>query len=106
MKLPTDPRLPLVSSNDEYLKQLNWKLTDLLRQHANQMNNLSDGFVTATNAYTSPPTTAQHLQGDIVRNSAPTELGAALSKYVITQWICTVSGTPGAWLECRSLTGN
>ena len=45
-------------------------------------------------------------QGDRVRNSTPSEAGAAASKYVVTGWICTVAGTPGTWLPMRTLTGN
>jgi lysophospholipase L1-like esterase len=44
--------------------------------------------------------------GDQVVNTAPTELGSAASKYVITGWICTVAGAPGTWLQQRTLTGN
>jgi hypothetical protein len=69
-----------------------------------QLNGLSEGKITATsNAYTTFPTTGTHTQGDFVKNSAP---GAALSRYVILGWVCTASGSPGTWLECRVLTGN
>ena len=57
-------------------------------------------------AHTAAPTTGDWAQGDFVRNSTPSELGSASSKYVILGWICTVSGTPGTWLQCRVLTGN
>lgn len=46
------------------------------------------------------------FKGDIVKNSNPTELGTAGSKYIIDRWVCTVSGTVGTWLPCRVLTGN
>lgn len=55
---------------------------------------------------TAAPTTGQHWQGDRARNIAPAEAGSTNSKYVIVGWICTVSGTPGTWLERRTLTGN
>lgn len=78
-----------------------------LREHANQVNALSEGKLTAHyNAYTAAPTTGTYNQGDFIRNSAPSELGAVSSKYVIFGWICTVAGTPGTWVECRFLTGN
>lgn len=44
--------------------------------------------------------------GHFVENTAPSELGSAGSKYVIRGWVCTVAGTPGTWLQVRSLTGN
>jgi hypothetical protein len=65
-----------------------------------------DKIVAHYRAYTAAPTTGDWAQGDFVRNSAPSELGSASSKYVILGWICTVSGTPGTWLQCRVLTGN
>lgn len=78
-----------------------------LRDHAKQVNNLTEGRISAvTNATTAAPTTGPNQQGDFVRNSAPTELGAASSKYVIFGWVCVASGTPGTWLQCRVLTGN
>ena len=45
-------------------------------------------------------------QGDVIRNATPAEAGSAGSKYVVTGWICTASGAPGTWLQCRVLTGN
>ena len=44
--------------------------------------------------------------GDRAINTSPSELGTAGSKYIINGWICTVAGTPGTWLEMRTLTGN
>lgn len=77
------------------------------RSIAEQVNRTSEGQISgATNATTAAPTAGDYAQGDFVRNSAPSELGAVASKYVITGWICTVSGNPGTWLECRTLTGN
>ena len=72
-----------------------------------QLTALSEGRLTATyNAYTSAPATGTWAVGDFIRNSAPSELGSASSKYVILGWVCTVAGTPGTWLQCRVLTGN
>jgi hypothetical protein len=45
-------------------------------------------------------------RGDRRWNKVPSELGTAGSKYVLQGWICTVTGTPGTWVEMRSLTGN
>jgi len=91
---------PRVGMNDPILQRE-------LREHAIQVNNLTDGRITAvTNATTAAPTAGPNKQGDFVRNSTPTELGAASSKYVIYGWLCVASGTPGTWVQCRFLTGN
>jgi len=91
---------PRVGINDPILQRE-------LREHAIQVNNLTEGRITAvTNATTAAPTTGPHAQGDFVRNSTPVELGSASSKYVIFGWVCVASGTPGTWQQCRFLTGN
>ena len=78
-----------------------------LRTHAVQINAISEGRLAGSyNAQTAAPTTGTYAQGDFIRNSAPTELGSASSKYVIFGWVCTVAGTPGTFLQCRFLTGN
>ena len=78
-----------------------------LREHALQVNMLSEGRISATNnASTAVPTTGAYAQGDFVRNSAPSELGSAANKYVIFGWLCVSSGTPGTFVQCRFLTGN
>lgn len=55
---------------------------------------------------TAAPTTGTWKAGDFVKNSSPSEAGAGGSKYIIFGWSCTVSGSPGTWLEVRTLTGN
>lgn len=60
----------------------------------------------ATIAQTAAPISGNWVVGDFVRNSSPAEAGGAGSKYIISGWICTVSGTPGTWLQARVLTGN
>ena len=78
-----------------------------LREHALQVNQISEGRIAGTyNAQTAAPTTGPHAQGDFLRNSAPTELGTSPNKYVIHGWLCVVGGTPGTWVQCRYLTGN
>jgi hypothetical protein len=77
------------------------------REIARQVNGLSEGSISARyQAATAAPTAGTWMQGDFVTNSAPVEAGAAASKYVILGWVCTVAGTPGTWLQARSLTGN
>ena len=96
-RLNTTPR---VGVNDPVLQRE-------LREHATQVNNLTEGRIAAvTNATTAAPTSGPNQQGDFVRNSTPTELGSASSKYVIFGWVCVASGTPGTWQQCRFLTGN
>lgn len=55
---------------------------------------------------TAAPTTGTYKQSDYVKNSTPTELGTAGSKYVIRGFICVADGTPGTWVQDRGLTGN
>jgi hypothetical protein len=61
--------------------------------------------ISAHYAALTPPTGGRFVAGDRVLNKAPAELGGAGSKYVITGWICTVTGDPGTWKEMRVLTG-
>ncbi|WP_343577940.1 hypothetical protein [Pseudomonas sp.] len=78
-----------------------------LREHADQVNRLSEGRISAKyNAVPSAPTAGTYMQGDFVANSTPTELGAVGSKYVIEGWVCVVSGSPGTFVQKRFLTGN
>jgi len=83
------------------------ELLRVLREIAAQLNALSEGSIGAHyTARAAAPTTGTWNKGDKVRNNAPSELGSAGSKYVIDGWICTVAGTPGTWLQQRTLTGN
>ena len=96
MKLNTTPR---INADVALLREL--------KEHAAQVNALSEGRMAGTyNALTAAPTTGPWAIGDYIKNSAPAEAGSAASKYVILGWVCTVSGTPGTWLQCRALTGN
>ncbi|MES2950287.1 MAG: hypothetical protein V4858_17225 [Pseudomonadota bacterium] len=106
MSLQQEPNLPQ-NPDTPYAKALNYSLKELFRSIARQVNALGGGRIGGTdNASTAAPTTGMYAVGDFVRNSAPTELGSASSKYVILGWVCTVSGTPGTFLQCRVLTGN
>lgn len=107
MRIDTDPRLPIVPQGDQYLVGLSRRLYELFRQISVQVNGLSEGSMFANYTATSAaPTTGEWYQGDFVPNSAPTELGTAGSKYVLVGWRCTVSGSPGTWVQQRMLTGN
>lgn len=97
MKLNTTPR---VGVNDPVLQRE-------IREHAVQVNLLSEGRIAAAyNASTAAPATGAHLCGDYLRNSEPSELGAAGNKYFVDGWTCIASGNPGTWVERRILTGN
>lgn len=96
MRLNKTPRKPVDPETDLWYRQV-----------AQQVNALSEGRISALyQSAQSAPTTGDWTQGDFVTNSAPTELGAASSKYVIRGWICVSSGSPGTWVQARYLTGN
>lgn len=101
MRLQDNPALPAE------LPSLVRQLDTLHRAIAQQVNQLSEGTAVAFyNASTAAPTAGSYNVGDFIRNSAPAELGAPGSKYIIHGWQCTVAGSPGTWLQCRFLTGN
>lgn len=105
MKLRQKILLP--SPSNEYENQLNRILYHEIDDITKQVNDLTEGRIFADHsAVTAKPTTGTFYKGDILRNSAPAEAGAGGSKYVVIGWICTVSGTPGTWVEMRVLTGN
>ena len=75
-----------------------------LREHAQQVNALSEGRLNASyNAQASVPTTGEYAIGDIVRNSAPTETGSPA--YIVYGWMC-VDDSPLTFRQLRFLTGN
>jgi hypothetical protein len=91
------------ANNPNFYPQLIKVISDITKQ----LNTLSEGFIAAsTSASTAAPTAGSYNQGDRILNTAPIEAGGVGSKYVITQWICVASGSPGTWVACRSLTGN
>lgn len=97
MKLNTTPR---VGTTDPVLQRE-------LREHATQVNLISEGRISGFyTALAAVPSSGTWMQGDSVLNTAPSELGSAGSKYFIEGWTCTVSGTPGTWVQRRCLTGN
>ena len=96
MKINVTPRSNVDAETSRFYKSV-----------AQQVNGLSEGRMAAFyGASTAAPTTGTWAQGDFVLNSAPTELGAALSKYLIHGWQCVAGGAPGTWVQCRFLTGN
>lgn len=106
MKLNEQPLLPQAPGTD-FEKRISVRLFELLRAIAIKVNGMASGQVSALDGGgTAAPTSGTWTQGDRWRNSTPAELGTAGSKYVLTGWICTASGTPGTWVEQRTLTGN
>ena len=97
MRVQPDPRLP--QSVEPAFRA---RFYELWRELSNIINVVGMWSGEGTAA----PTTGTWAQGDTYRNTAPAEAGAVSSKYVVVGWICTVSGTPGTWLEMRCLTGN
>lgn len=96
------PKLNVTPRTNEDAETTRW-----YRQIALQVNGLSEGKASANyGASAAAPTTGTWAQGDFVKNSNPTELGTAGNKYVLMGWICTAGGTPGTWLQSRTLTGN
>jgi hypothetical protein len=97
-----------LASTQKLPKDYNLQSVDaIFRSIDQQVNALSEGRLVANyNAATAVPTTGTYAIGDFIRNSAPSELGGAGSMYVILGFICTASGTPGTWKQCRVLTGN
>lgn len=96
MKLTPNPTISNVSAD----------LLRLIGKMAQQVNAITEGRAAAVhNAATAAPVSGSWAVGDTIKNSAPAEAGSAGSKYVVTHFICVASGTPGTWVECRSLTG-
>lgn len=106
MRIDTDPRLPNPGTPGAE-RNLFLRLYDLFRAISQQLNDLSEGRISARHgAMPTAPISGTWNQGDQVSNSAPAEAGASGSKYVVTGWVCTASGAPGVWNELRCLTGN
>lgn len=99
MKLPLDPRLPIVQNDT--IRPLTQRLYELFRVFATSWN---DSYMWDTYG-TSAPTGGNWSHGQKCRNTTPSELGTAGNKYVVIGWCCTVSGNPGTWVEMRNLTG-
>ena len=97
MKVRTSPRVGVQNPD----------LQAELREHAQQINAISEGRIAANyTAATAAPTTGLYQQGDFVRNLTPTELGTTPNKYVVFGWLSVVGGEPGTFVQCRFLTGN
>jgi hypothetical protein len=101
MRLEENPIIPARPED------LNFTLSRLFRNIAAKVNAIGDGRLAGSDLVAAAvPTTGTYATGDFVRNSAPVELGGAGSKYTIDGWVNVAGGTPGTFLQRRSLTGN
>lgn len=83
------------------------RIIELFRDAARKVNSLAAGkFAAIDRTGTAAPTTGTWAQGDFVANSNRSELGSVGGKYVLMGWVCVIGGTPGTWVESRTLTGN
>lgn len=103
MRLNESPRVPSQGLSASLAQFLH----DQLRAIAQKVNQIGDGRIAGSDLCSATvPTSGTFAKGDFISNSAPSELGTAGQKYVITGWMCVTAGTPGTLVECRSLTGN
>lgn len=65
-----------------------------------ELRALQDGRLAVVRYGTAAPTQGKNAQGDVVRNSNPTNVSAT-PDYVIFGWLCAVAGDPGTWVELR-----
>ena len=65
-----------------------------------ELRRIQENRLAAWTTMTAAPTAGKWAQGDIVRNSNPTNVSAT-PDYVIYGWLCTVAGSPGTWVELR-----
>ena len=66
------------------------------------LRNVYEGRLSAYTSSTAAPAGGSWAQGDVVRNSNPTEVTATEGpNYVVYGWINVAAGTPGSWEEMR-----
>lgn len=105
MRLPESPQI--AQPGADFDRRLYQSLFKLFRDIATKVNQMAAGTASGFDgAATAAPTTGTWAQGDRVRNSSPSELGAVGSKYVVIEFLCIAGGTPGTWVQVRALTGN
>ena len=86
-------------------------LTDIIRTICTQVNQLSEGQITARyQAQVSVPVSVAAAVGDVVWDSnctvRPSVAPGVASSYVRLGWVCNVeSATNATWQEIRVLTG-
>lgn len=89
-----------IRNNTTYSSNTGLKAFELVATDDIFENNLDKSYFVS-----GAPVAWYHYKGEYKKNAAPSVLGTAGSQYVITGWLCTASGTPGTWTECRAMTG-
>jgi hypothetical protein len=75
-----------------------------LREHASQVNQLSEGRMSAKySALDAPPSTGAYEVGDYVPNKTTAIVGTAPNRYIVNGWRCVVAGEPATFVECKEL---
>lgn len=107
MKVAEVVNLPTSIEDATSRQQLLRAIKPWMQAAAIKLNRLASGSAAALDGTgTTAPSTGTWAVGDKVRNSAPSELGGSGSKYVVDGWVCVAAGTPGTWVQQRTLTGN
>ena len=97
--------------SDDAVRVLARTLTEYLERVSRKLDGMSYGRVAEHDTATpAPPVAGTWARGDFVRNSAPSQLGSAGSRYVVIGWTRTTNGSTNVlntdWFEARVLTGN
>ena len=104
--MPVNPNFIPPQTDDAELANALRILAQYLGVNFRELARLAEGRISShVSADTAAPTGGLWAQGDFVRNSEPATAGTASSQYVVLGWVCTTGGTPGTWVECRTLTG-
>lgn len=75
-----------------------------LREHATQVNMLTEGKMAAKySALSAVPTTGSYEVGDYIPNKTPAIVGTSPNRYIVNGWRCVTAGTPGTFVECKEL---
>ena len=83
-------------------------MISILSQIDTQVNKLAEGKLDGRHYTTTSTPSSSAIPaavGDIVWNSNVSVLGGGGSQYVILGWVCRTAGTPGTWVDIRTLTG-
>lgn len=75
-----------------------------LREHATQVNMLTEGKMAAKySALSAVPTTGSYEVGDYIPNKTPSIVGTSPNRYIVNGWRCVTAGEPGTFVECKEL---
>ena len=83
----------------------NNKLAFMLDEGTGTYGFVGDGIARRLTTGLAAPVAGTWAVGDYIINRAPSVAGGVGSRYIIHGWHCTVAGTPGTWVEVRTLTG-